>query len=207
MYSSYFCVLNYHSTKSTAYMHLSNIRKIRNMLTDEAASQLIHAFITSRLDYCNSIIYGMPDTILSDLQRIQNTAARILTKCRDRNYPSINLLKKLHWLPVRQRITYKILILTFKAYHKTAPRKYICDLIIPRKYNRPVRSNNFFALVVPMVKLEHYGERSSSYAAPVEWNKLDVEISSLSSLETFKKKVKTYLLTIAYLHNFACHIS
>ena len=71
------------------------------------------------------------DTILSDLQRIQNTAARILTKCGDRNYPSINLLKKLHWLPVRQRITYKILILTVKTYHKTAPQ-YICDLIIPR---------------------------------------------------------------------------
>ena len=53
---------------------------------------------------CNSILYGMPDTILSDLQRIQNTAARILTKCGDRNHPSINLLKKLHWLPVRQRM-------------------------------------------------------------------------------------------------------
>ena len=63
-----------------AYMHLSNVRKIRNMLTDEAASQLIHAFNTSRIDYCNSILYGMPGTILSDLQRIQNTAARILTK-------------------------------------------------------------------------------------------------------------------------------
>ena len=71
----------------------------------------------------------MPDTILSDLQRIQNTAARILTKCGDRNYPSINLLKKLPWLLVRQRITYKIFILTIKAYHKTAPL-YICDLII-----------------------------------------------------------------------------
>ena len=178
-------------------MHLSNVRKIRNMLTDEAASQLIHAFITSRIDYCNSILYGMPDTILSDLQHIQNTAARILTKCGDRNYPSINLLKKLHWLPVRQRITYKILILTFKAYHKTAPQ-YICDLIIARTYNRAVRSNNSFALVVRMIKLKHYGERSFSYAAPVEWNKLDVEIRSLSNLETFKKKVKTYLFNIAF---------
>ena len=68
-----------------AYMHLSNIRKIRNILIDEAANQIIHAFITSRIDYCNSILYGMPDTILSNLQLIQNTAARILTKCGDRN--------------------------------------------------------------------------------------------------------------------------
>ena len=159
-------------------MHHSNDRKIRNILTDEAASQLLHAFITSRIDYCNSILYGM-----SDLQRIQNIAARILTKCGDRNYPIINLLKKLHWLPVRQRITYIIRILTFKSYHKTAPQ-YKCDLIIPRKYNRAVRSNHSFALVVPMTKLKHYGEQSFSNAAPVQWNKLDVEISSLTSLET-----------------------
>ena len=147
-----------------AHMHLSNLRKIRNMLTDEAACKLIHAFITYCIDYCNSILYGMPDTtcILSDLQRIQNTAARILTKCGDRNYPSINLLKKLRWLPVRQRITYKILIWTFKAFHKTAPQ-YVCDLIIPRTYNRTVRSNNSFALVVPMIESKHYEERSFSY--------------------------------------------
>ena len=72
---------------TVAYMYLSNVRNIRNMLTDDAASQLIYAFITSCIDYCNSILYGMPDTILSDLQNIQNT------KYGDRNYPSINLLK------------------------------------------------------------------------------------------------------------------
>ena len=79
-----------------AYIHLSTVRKIHNMLTNEAASQRKHAFITSSIDYCNSIlhVYDMPDTILSDLKRIQNTAAPILTKCGDRNYPSINLLKK-----------------------------------------------------------------------------------------------------------------
>ena len=182
-----------------AYMHLSNVRKICNMLADKAASQLIHAFSTSRIDYCNSILYGLPDTTLSDLQRIQNAAARILTKCGDRNYPTINLLKKIHWFPVRQRITYKIPILTFKAYHKTAPQ-YICDLIIPRTYtsNRVVRSNNSFALFVPMIMLKHYGERFFSYAAPIGWNKLNVGIRSLSNLETLKKNVKTYLFNIAF---------
>ena len=77
-----FMNLEPHITKvcRVAYMHLSNVRKIGNLLTDEAASQLIHAFITSHIDYCNSILYGMPDTILSDLQCIQNTAARILLR-------------------------------------------------------------------------------------------------------------------------------
>ena len=154
-----FVNLEPHNTQvcRVSYMHLSNVRKICNMLTDKAASQLIHAFITSRIDYCNSILYGMPNTILSDLQRIQNTAARILTKFGDRIYPSINMLKKLHCSTVRQRITYKIQILTFNAYYKTAPH-YICDLFIARTYNRAVRSNNSFALVVPIIKLKHYKE-------------------------------------------------
>ena len=92
----------------------------------------------------------------------------------------------------------KILILTFKAYHKTAPQYIIkSDLIIPRKCNRTVRSNNSVALVIPMIKLKDYGERSFSYAAPVEWYKLDVEIRSLTNLEIFKKKFKTYLFNIA----------
>ena len=63
---------------------------------------------------------------------------------------------------------------------------------------RAVRSNNSFALVVPMIKLKHYGERSFSYAAPVEWNKLDVDITSLTNLETFKKKVRAHLFNIAF---------
>ena len=77
--------------------------------------------------------------------------------------------------------------MTINACHKTAPQ-YICDLIIHRKYNRAVRSNNSFALVVPMIKLKHYGERSLSYAAPVEWNKIDVEIRLLTNIETLKIK-------------------
>ena len=85
--------------------------------------------LTTVILFC-MVCLTLHSEFLSDFQRIQNTAAWILTKCGDRNYPSINLLKKLH---CSQRITYTILILTFKAYHKTAPQ-YICDLIIPRTY-------------------------------------------------------------------------
>ena len=109
----------------------------------------VQDYLTYLKDKLYTDIYKYTHNLLSVIDY-----ARILTKCGDRNYPSINLLKKLHWLPDRQRITYKILILTFKAYHKTTPQ-YICDLIIARTYNRAVRSNNSFALVVPMNKLKH----------------------------------------------------
>ena len=77
--------------------------------------------------------------IISDLQHIQNTAARILAKCGNSFIHSKIILKKLHWLPIKQRIVYKILITTYKAYHSIAP-KYICDLITRREYKRELHS-------------------------------------------------------------------
>ena len=99
------------------------------MLTDNACSQLIHALVTVRIDYCNSLLNGLPDCSLSRLQRILNTAARILCKIPKFDHITQTLLD-LHWLPIQQRILFKILIL---AYHKTAPQ-YVCDLIMPYSF-------------------------------------------------------------------------
>ena len=102
----------------------------------------------------------MSDSIISDLLHIQNTAARILATCGDSFIHSKIILKNLHWLPIKQRIVYTILITTYKAYHSIAP-KYICDLITRREYKRELRTNDQMNLVVPLVKL--FGERSFSY--------------------------------------------
>ena len=99
------------------------------MLTDSACSQLIHALVTVRIDYCDSLLYGLPDCSLSTLQRILNSEARIFCKISKFDYITITLLD-LHWLHIHQRIPFKILILTYQAYHKTAPQ-YLCGLIIP----------------------------------------------------------------------------
>ena len=93
----------------TTYFQLRNIGSIRNVLSDDACAQLIHALVTVRIDYCNSLLYGLPDSSLFRLQKILNTAARIL--CRIYKYDHISsTLRDLHWLPVRQRITFKVLI-------------------------------------------------------------------------------------------------
>ena len=87
----------------SAYYYLRNIRTVRNMLTDDACSQLIHALVTARIDYCNSLLYGLPDQSLNRLQRILNTAARIL--CRIPKFGHISeTLMDLHWLPVQHSI-------------------------------------------------------------------------------------------------------
>ena len=104
--------------KST-YFHLRNIGGIRNILSNDACAQLIHSLVTVRLDYCNSILYGLSDNILYHLQKIQNTAAIILARLPRLSHISATLFD-LHWLPIRYRITFKICI-TYQAYHRTAP--------------------------------------------------------------------------------------
>ena len=79
---------------------LKKIADIRRYLEKQAAEKLIHAFVASRLDYCNSLLAGIPETSLAKLQRVQNIAARILTGTRKYDHMT-PVLYKLHWLPVK----------------------------------------------------------------------------------------------------------
>ena len=131
MYFFYqYLTFHYHISgicKST-HFHLRSIEIIRNLLTIDATAQLlIHALITSRLDFCNSILYNLPNKQIERLQRIQNQAARMLKRIPRRNHIT-PILRELHWLKIHDRIIFKILILTLKAVNNTAP-EYLCDLI------------------------------------------------------------------------------
>ena len=90
----------------TAFFHLRNISKIRHILSQTDAEKLIHAFVSSRLDYCNSLLSGCPNKSLKTLQLIQNAAARVLTRTNIRDHIS-PVLASLHWLPVKSRIEFK----------------------------------------------------------------------------------------------------
>ena len=88
---------------------------------------LVHAFITFRVDYCNSLLYGLPSYQFHKLQRVLNASARLV--CNVPRFCHISpLLRGLHWLPVKARIEFKILLITFKAIHGLAP-KYLCELL------------------------------------------------------------------------------
>ena len=111
-----------HFTKlcSAAFYHLHNIRRTRKYFSMDSAATLIHTFVSSRRDYCNSLLYGVPKRHIDNLQRVQSTAARlvvVLGKCCH----IIPVLHQLHWLPVSFRINFQILFLTFKAIHELAP--------------------------------------------------------------------------------------
>ena len=170
----------------------ANLRRIRRYLSQDCLVTLIHAFVTSRLDYCNSLMYGLTQCHISKLQRVQNAAARIAFDLS--KFCHITpALRQLHWLPVVKRIQFKILLLTFKAIYGLSP-PYISELItVKPKSTHGLRSNNSTLLLPPTQKmLPTLGARSFAAAAPALWNKLPAYIRNVASLNSFKKSIKTF---------------
>ena len=96
------------SVCSVASHALWRIGKIRKILDQAATEKLVDASISSRLDYCNRLLLGLPDCLIGKLQRIQNSSARLVTRTRLRDRVHITpILRELHWLPVEQRIQFK----------------------------------------------------------------------------------------------------
>ena len=115
-----------HITKTcSAFFYLYNIRHMRKYLTSECTEKLIRAIITSRLDYCNSLLYGVADHHIQKLQRVMNASARLIF-CAPKHCHITPLLQQLHWLPIRLRIEFKILLITFKVLQGSFP-KYLID--------------------------------------------------------------------------------
>ena len=150
------------NTFKMAFYHLRNIARIRNCLSQDHAETLVHAFISSKLDYCNDLLYGLPKSVIDKLQYAQNCAARLVIRTRSSEHIT-QVLRRLHWLPVRQRITYKIVLFTYKALNGMAPR-YIADLLQPYAPTRQLRSCSKNLLVTPKSNLRFYGDRSFQVA-------------------------------------------
>ena len=181
------------SIVKNCHAQLRNIGKIRQYLSSDASTNLIHAFISSRLDYCNSLHFALQDTDIQRLQKVQNTAARILTLTR--KYDHITpILQQLHWLTVKERIDFKVLMLTHKCLNGLAPA-YLSELLEFHTPARPLRSGDQHNLKVPRTRLKTYGDRAFCHAAPVLWNNLPERIKLESSLDTFKSKLKTHFFS------------
>ena len=149
---------------SRTFFHLRNISKIRNVLTQKDAEKLVHAFVSSRLDYCNSLLSGSSSKSLRTLQLVQNATARVLTRTKKRDHIS-PVVASLHWVLVKSRIELKILLLTFKALNNMAPL-YRKERIVPYQPTRALRSQNSGLLVVPKVSKSRVGASALSYQAP-----------------------------------------
>ena len=181
----------------SSYFQIRQLRQIRSSLTQTTAIQLANALVSSKLDYCNSLLYKLPETSLQRLQRIQNSLARVVipsTKFRDHITP---VLKKLHWLPIQQRIKFKIGVITFKTLNTLQP-SYLADLLTLHKPRRSLRSSSDEHLLeIPLVKSK-LGSRSFSCAAPEIWNSLPQHIRKSNNLSYFKAHLKATLFDDAF---------
>ena len=178
---------------------LAGIRKIgqiRHYLNRDSTTKLVHAFVTTKLDACNSLLFNLPDRDIAKIQHVQNTAARLVFRARRRQHIT-PLLKQLHWLPIKQRTAYKILLLAFKALCGLAPT-FIAELIQLYVPPRTLRSSSKRLLVTPRTRTKFYGNRSFEFAAADLWNNLPDAIRESTSVDMFKSRLKTHFFKVHF---------
>ena len=168
--------------ETTMIFHLRNIGKARRVLTEDATKTVMQSLVMSHLDYCNALLIGIQQDLIAKLQRLQNSAARIVS--RTRKYEHITpVLIKLHWLLIKFRIQFKVLLLVYKALNGLAP-KYIKELLVHYKPRRHLRLK--------------FGDRAFSISAPRLWNALPQHLKGSTTCQAFKKCLKTHLFRLAH---------
>ncbi|KAI5099337.1 hypothetical protein C0J45_11476, partial [Silurus meridionalis] len=165
------------SLSKTSFFHLQRIVKLRPFICRNYAETLVHALITSRLDYCNSLFSGLSAHSISLLQYIQNSAARMLTSNKKSAHIT-PILFDLHWRP--------------------PPPPHLFDLLSSYVSSRSLRSSNSELRCVPRYRLSSAGGRSFSVIAPILWNSLPIALRTITTLTEFKSRLKTHLFNLHY---------
>jgi len=162
-------------------------------------TQLVHALVISQLDYANALYVELPATLLDRLQRIQNAAVRLIFRLKRRDHVTPSM-KKLHWLPVRQRIDYKVLILTYNCINDPTAPVYLKELLSIRRTGVRTRAaDGPTVLEQPSTEVKaSFGARAFSRAAPRLWNSLSPDIRAKTTLTSFRAALKTHLFRQAY---------
>uniref|UniRef100_R4GD80 Reverse transcriptase domain-containing protein n=1 Tax=Anolis carolinensis TaxID=28377 RepID=R4GD80_ANOCA len=182
-----------------AFVQLRRMCQLCPFLGRSDLAMVVHALVTSRLDYCNAFYVGLPLKTVWKLQLVQHAAAKLITGMtyRERTTP---LLSQLHWLPICYRAQFKVLVLTYKALNGSSPI-YLSEHISSYEPARSLRSSGVALLSVPPAseaRLVGTGDRAFSVVAPGLWNTLPREMRQIPTLLGFKKTLKTWLCVQAF---------
>ena len=175
--------------------HIRDLRLIRRYLRFDSAKLLAYALVSSRLDDCNSLLFGIADKEIVQLQRIQNSLARVVTK-KPHLTRSVPLLRSLHWLSIKFGIEFKTCLLTYKTFNENQPN-YLYTMLTPSVPSRSLRSNNGINFSVLMVKTNTDARVFLSWG-PTLRNRFPVffPVSFFNSI--FKRRLKTHLFNLAF---------
>lgn len=183
------------------YLNQRNLRRIGARLTHELKIQLVHSNILSIIDYCNAVYGGLTESNLHKLQKIQNNAVRFIFKLygKDRRQHIMPYLQKLHFLPIKFRIRFKIALMVFKCLNNMAP-VYLRDLVQLRDIRRrSVRlDDDYYVLKAPKVPNFTRTLAAFSYQGPKVWNELPYNIRCLTDIDCFKRELKTCYFNEAF---------
>ena len=182
----------------TCYFELRRLASIRRFLTSTATATLVSAFVLSRIDYCNSMLFGSTQDVTPHLQRIQNYAARVILRLPRSSSITIHL-KSLHWLPVKVRSTYKIACLCYHCHSSTAP-SYVNGML--HRNSLHTRNTRSSSCTMPLLNIPAHskatlGDRSFSFASSSVWNSIPNNVRCAPSLSSFKLSLEDILVSFS----------
>lgn len=186
------------SVTRACYFHLRRIRQVRRCLNEHCLKILVQALIISRIDYCNSVLAGLPKATLLPLTSVLHAAARLIKdlQLHDHITPS---LQKLHWLPIHARIHFKICLLMYNIYSNSSPHYMSsmvtsCSSILSRQCLRSASKGDFICMGSRL----KFGNRAFSINGPLAWNGLPESIRRSTTVGQFKTRLKTHLFSLNY---------
>lgn len=195
--------LNHHvgNIVKACFFELRQLRYVMRTISKANLRVLLHAFVTSRLDYCNALLAAQPKTLIDKLQSVQNAAARLYAGVSRRSHVTCIFKDDLHWLKIPQRISYKICTLVHRCLNGEAPM-YLTKYCVPLLNcpNRSARNRSAACgnLITPRCRTKTYGPRSFRVSGPTNWNALPTSLKLNGSYASFKKHLKTFLFNECY---------
>ena len=172
------------------YFHLRRLRTVRRSLSKESLRTLVHAFVTSRVDHCNGLLYGSYSYLLDRLQSVLNSAARLVLNIAKFSGISAAIRDELHWLPIRKRIDFKIALLVRHCMVGAAP-EYLMELCRPVSSaagRQSLRSASRGDLVIPRFRLRTFGYRAFAVSGPQLWNSSHWTLDNLVTIYYYSKR-------------------
>ena len=180
------------------YFHLRRLKLIRRILGWQITTSLVNSFVLSRLDYCNSVLAGLPKSTTAPLQRVQNAAARLICGLGPHDHVT-SASQVLHRLPIKKMVTFKLCTLMHLIHTGCSP-SYMSELVTSTSSissRSRLRSANSRRYEQPATRLK-LGERSFTFAGPAAWNSLPTSLHEIANHKSFKRELKTVLFKRAF---------